>query len=169
MEKPSQRNVWKYWCISPLALNPPYLPLFLWDRCYVREMTSFTANLEEFKAYAKKLAEATKAPACICLIGDLGAGKTEFARAFIRAKAGEVTVASPTFNIVQVYDNIQHFDLYRLKSAEELQEIGLEDALQTSICLIEWPQIAESLLPKDRTIIKLEVLDSDTRRITVSE
>jgi len=130
-------------------------------------MKEYNLKLEQLKALAAKVAEATKAPACICLIGDLGAGKTEFARAFIRAKAGEVTVTSPTFNIVQVYDNIQHFDLYRLKSADELQEIGLEDALQTSICLIEWPQIAESLLPKDRTIIKLEILDSDTRRITI--
>ena len=133
----------------------------------------YIANLEETKIIAKNLAQKAQKGDCYCLIGDLGAGKTELAREFIRALCGNITVGSPTFNIVQEYTNpnipypIHHYDLYRLKDASELTEIGLEDSLNNAITLIEWPQIAEDLLPANRTIINLEIIDENTRKIKV--
>lgn len=128
-----------------------------------------TTSLEQTQSLASELAKAAKKGDCFLLTGDLGAGKTAFARAFIQALHGNVTVASPTFNILQIYENpnIYHFDLYRLKDASELTEIGLDDALQNGISLIEWPQIAKRHLPHNAKQIHIEILDEDTRKITI--
>lgn len=120
---------------------------------------------------AKSLAENSHKGDCFCLLGDLGVGKTEFARAFIQALCGNVKVTSPTFTIVQEYEapeqNIYHFDLYRLKDASELEEIGFEESLQNGISLIEWPQIAEAYLPEKRVEIKIEIVDEGSRKISI--
>ena len=129
-------------------------------------------SLEETRSLASKLALGAKRGDCYCLSGDLGAGKTEFARSFIRARMGaEVKVTSPTFNILQIYEAdipIYHFDLYRLKSEGELMEIGLEEALEKGICLIEWPQVAETVLPAERVNIHIDILDENRRKITLA-
>jgi tRNA threonylcarbamoyl adenosine modification protein YjeE len=111
-------------------------------------------NLAATEALARQLAAKAKPGDCIALQGDLGAGKTAFARAFIHAlapDAGEVT--SPTFALMQRYEctiaPIWHVDLYRLRAPGELQEIGLEEALHGAISLIEWPDIARALLPEE--------------------
>jgi tRNA threonylcarbamoyladenosine biosynthesis protein TsaE len=94
----------------------------------------------------------------IALRGELGAGKTAFARAFIRARSGDadLPVPSPTFTLVQVYElpqaSIWHFDFYRLRDAAEIWELGIEEAFTDGISLIEWPEIAKSLLPSARTL-----------------
>lgn len=124
-------------------------------------------SLEETKNLARELAKNAKRGECYCLIGNLGAGKTEFARAFIQSICGEIKVLSPTFNIMQSYDQISHFDLYRLKTASELAELGFEEALQNSITLIEWPEIGADFLPAHRTEITLEILPNEKRRITI--
>ena len=127
-------------------------------------------SLEETKSLARKLAAKAERGDCYCLVGDLGAGKTEFTRAFIRELCGEITVASPTFNILQIYEGdipIYHFDFYRIKNEADLVEIGLEEALEKGICVIEWPQVAENLLPEKRVNIHIEILDLDRRRIEI--
>jgi tRNA threonylcarbamoyladenosine biosynthesis protein TsaE len=95
----------------------------------------------------------------IALKGELGAGKTTFARAFIRARGADDEVPSPTFNLVQVYEagtaTIWHFDLYRLRSPEEAWELGIEDAFGDGISLIEWPERLGHLLPARRLEIAL--------------
>ncbi|WP_312224019.1 tRNA (adenosine(37)-N6)-threonylcarbamoyltransferase complex ATPase subunit type 1 TsaE [Rhizobium rhizoryzae] len=106
------------------------------------------------------LALALKPGDCLCLSGDLGAGKSTLARAFIRAMAedSELEVPSPTFTLVQSYDlriPISHFDLYRLADGSELDELGLDEALSDGICLVEWPEMADTELPKDRIRLTL--------------
>jgi tRNA threonylcarbamoyl adenosine modification protein YjeE len=130
-------------------------------------------NLEQTKNLAKTLAQNAKVGSCFCLTGDLGAGKTEFAKAFIAALVPDAVVTSPTFNIVAVYDfgltSIFHFDLYRLKNEVELEEIGMQEMLQQGICLIEWPQIAANFLPANKVDINIEIVDENTRKITCSQ
>lgn len=96
----------------------------------------------------------------VLLRGDLGAGKTELARAIIRAAAGAaIEVPSPTFTLVQPYETpgllITHADLYRLRAVEELGELGLNEALDTGALLVEWPDRAEGRWPPDRLEIEL--------------
>lgn len=97
----------------------------------------------------------------VALNGELGAGKTTFARGLIRALAGDGTleIPSPTFTLVQNYDtarlNLAHFDLYRLSSPDEIDELGLEHALADGAALIEWPERAGEALPEDRLDIFL--------------
>jgi tRNA threonylcarbamoyl adenosine modification protein YjeE len=105
----------------------------------------------------------------IALKGDLGAGKTSFARAFIRARGGVEEVPSPTFTLLQIYELgsavIWHFDLYRVKSPEEAWELGIEDAFSEGISLIEWPERLGPLLPRRRLEIEfLYDAQPDARR-----
>ncbi|SFS19837.1 tRNA threonylcarbamoyladenosine biosynthesis protein TsaE [Yoonia litorea] len=90
------------------------------------------------------IAERTKNGDTLLLEGEIGAGKSAFARGFIRAKLGRLEdVPSPTFTIVQVYNSdggeIWHCDLYRLTHPDEALELGLDEAFETAICLVEWP------------------------------
>jgi tRNA threonylcarbamoyladenosine biosynthesis protein TsaE len=96
----------------------------------------------------------------IALEGGLGAGKTTFARGFIRElTATDEEVVSPTFTLVQIYDSpageIWHFDLYRLEKEQDALELGLDDALSGGIVLIEWPQRLGALMPPRRLEIEL--------------
>jgi tRNA threonylcarbamoyladenosine biosynthesis protein TsaE len=95
----------------------------------------------------------------IALKGELGAGKTAFARAFIGARGGIEEVTSPTFTLVQLYElddaTIWHFDVYRLRHPEEAWELGIEDAFRDGISLIEWPERLGVLVPARRLEITL--------------
>jgi len=113
----------------------------------------------------------------VALEGDLGSGKTTFARALINAlpRPGELRapmppeeVPSPTFTLVQVYRRavaeIWHFDLYRLERPDEAFELGLEEALAEGISLIEWPERLGALMPPRRLVVRLGFGAGETRR-----
>lgn len=108
----------------------------------------------------------------LCLTGPLGAGKSTLARALIRAlTTPDEEVPSPTFTLVQFYETagfaLAHFDLYRLSDPDEAYEIGLDEALDGGVALIEWPQRLEGRLPANRLDIDI-ALDGDTRRAAIS-
>lgn len=109
-----------------------------------------TKTVAETRGWAKDFARTLSAPVTVALHGDLGMGKSEIARTIIQTLRGEDTVVpSPTFTIVQNYDGISHFDLYRIEDKSELTEIGLPYAIANDITLIEWPDIANDILPKN--------------------
>jgi len=110
----------------------------------------FLDNLEATRAWAREFAKTLHAPVTVALHGDLGMGKSEIVREIIKTLRGADTVVpSPTFTIVQNYDGISHFDLYRVADASELTEIGLQYAIDNDITLIEWPDIARDMLPEN--------------------
>jgi tRNA threonylcarbamoyl adenosine modification protein YjeE len=125
------------------------------------------AGLERFLAdeaatarLGEDLAMALRPGDVLALKGDLGAGKSTLARALIRALADDagLDVPSPTFTLVQSYDTrvpVHHFDLYRLSSASELDELGFDDALAQGAALVEWPERAEAYLPDSTLWIEL--------------
>ena len=120
-------------------------------------------------ALARRIARLARPGDVIALTGDLGSGKTFFARAFI----GEEDVPSPTFTLVQIYDRpagrIWHFDLYRLKQANEAIELDIEDAFAEGISLIEWPERLGSLLPAERLDVALDFLaEPQARAVTLT-
>lgn len=131
-------------------------------------------DLAATEALARRIAELARPGDVIALSGGLGTGKTCFARAFIRARLGntELDVPSPTFTLVQHYDGavpIAHFDLYRIEDPSEVHELGLDDALEAGITLIEWPECVAEALPKERLTITLAMTpESGWRRVTLA-
>lgn len=124
-------------------------------------------DVNETKNWAREFAKTLRAPVTVALHGDLGMGKSEIARAIIQTLRGADTVVpSPTFTIVQNYDGISHFDLYRIEDPSELTEIGLAHAIQNDITLIEWPDIAAQMLPGNTIHILLTQYE-DGRKIEV--
>jgi tRNA threonylcarbamoyladenosine biosynthesis protein TsaE len=124
--------------------------------------------------FAERLASACLPGDVLCLFGDLGAGKTSFARAFIRAMTTrDQEVPSPTFTLAQVYETgesletvaLWHLDLYRLSEPEEIWELGVEEAFAEAITLIEWPEHALELLPLKRLEIHLGFCDKSEERL----
>jgi len=111
-------------------------------------------NLEATRELAARLAPLLAQGDVVALYGELGTGKTEFARALLRAMGIKEDIPSPTYTLVQSYETgglrVFHFDLYRLKSSAELDELGWEDALADGMTLVEWPEKAGGLLPPDR-------------------
>jgi tRNA threonylcarbamoyladenosine biosynthesis protein TsaE len=112
----------------------------------------------------------------ILLSGDLGAGKTHFARAFINAlTAAPEEVPSPTFTLVQTYDalaqavpvKIWHFDLYRLKSPEETLELGIDEVFAEGIALIEWPDRLGYYKPREHLELRLAIAGEGARQATL--
>ncbi|WP_329609790.1 tRNA (adenosine(37)-N6)-threonylcarbamoyltransferase complex ATPase subunit type 1 TsaE [Paracoccus benzoatiresistens] len=136
--------------------------------------TRLIADEDLTAALARMLAATARPGQAILLDGPVGAGKTHFARAFIRARQGDAAedVPSPTFTLVQTYDDplgteIWHADLYRLTDPSELDELGLDEALESAICLIEWPDRLERLPDGATTVALAAHGNPDLRRITL--
>jgi len=130
-------------------------------------------DLAATESLARRLAAATRPGDVLALEGDLGAGKTALARAFITAAMGaETEVPSPTFTLVQTYDSgigpIWHFDLYRIANAEDAFELGIEEAFLDGISLIEWPDRLGGRLPEGALRLRLESFGERARRATLT-
>lgn len=114
---------------------------------------------------AKYLASQIKKGDVLALYGDLGAGKTCLARLIIKALGHRGEVPSPTFTLVQRYELpglvLHHFDLYRLKSPDELEEIGWHDALAEGAVIVEWPERASGFLPASATNLTLTISNGE--------
>lgn len=106
----------------------------------------------------------------VALWGDLGAGKTTLARAILHAMGVTEDVPSPTFTLLQSYEThppVSHYDLYRLKNARELEELGFDDALADGVVLVEWPERAPEALPPEALHVRLSTHDGvRTARLT---
>lgn len=134
-------------------------------------MRKFLLSTEaDTKAFGQRLAQWARKGDVFALSGTLGMGKSVLARAFIKELTGAKEVPSPTFTLVQSYDapqfEIYHFDLYRLKSAEEIFEIGVEEALYDGVSLIEWPEKMGSYLPRNVFHVRFSA-QKDGRLLTI--
>ena len=140
-------------------------------------MTVFeTWKPEETYELGKKMGEEAVPGQVICLNGDLGVGKTVFTQGFAAGLGIEGPVNSPTFTIVQQYGEgrlpLYHFDVYRIGDVEEMDEIGYEDCFYgNGLCLIEWANLIEEILPPSYTEIRIEKdlkKGFDYRKITLT-
>lgn len=125
----------------------------------------------------RRLGEEAKAGDIYCLLGDLGTGKTVFSQGFAQGLGIEEPVSSPTFTIIQEYQGgrlpFYHFDVYRIEEIEEMDELGYEDYFYAEgVCLIEWSNLIEEILPPEPVVITIEKeLDKgfDYRKIIVEK
>ena len=119
----------------------------------------------------KKIGSSLLAGTVISLRGSLGAGKTVFARGVARSLGIEEAIVSPTFTLVQEYDGkhpLFHMDLYRIETVEDFDMIGGEDMLYSNgVCLIEWSEVIDSLLPKDTIFINITVNPDQSRTVEI--
>jgi tRNA threonylcarbamoyladenosine biosynthesis protein TsaE len=130
-------------------------------------------TLKTLKTAANKLLSLSDGVTVWCFEGEMGAGKTTFIKEVAKVLGVTEQVSSPTFSIVNEYRGIgnlpvYHFDLYRLNNLEEARAIGLTEYFYSGqFCMVEWPQMAESLLPDTYLKIGIESIDTDTRRISL--
>lgn len=127
-----------------------------------------TANL------ASILAQNVQSGDTVLLLGEVGAGKTHFARSFIKSLLTvDEDVPSPTFTLVQTYDTVigevWHSDLYRLSAEQEIEELGLFDAMIEAVCLIEWPDRLGSYTPTDALHIELTPSSTLDSRVLIAQ
>ena len=142
------------------------------------KIKEFFVDLSACQRLAAGLAPLLKTGDILTFEGNLGTGKTEFCRALIHAIGYTEEVPSPTFNLVQIYEptlddlntpTIWHIDLYRIEKPEDIFELGIEEAFDTAITLIEWPDRMGHFLPKGNLEINIKMGEVDgSRKITIS-
>lgn len=139
--------------------------------------SSFLSNgSEETLLYAKEFAKKLSRGSVICLTGDLGAGKTTFAKGFISelTELKETMIQSPTFIYLNTYDTkngtLCHFDVYRIPSPREFETMGFLDYFDgETVCLIEWGETISTLLPPKTIYINIKYVDIEKRLITIEQ
>ena len=133
-------------------------------------------DLKDTNKFAKKFAKILKGGEVVLLGGDLGAGKTTFTKAVLRAFGVKDDVTSPTFTIMREYQGkkfkIYHFDMYRLGSGQEAKEFGLEDYIyskdKSSLVFIEWPENVKDILSGDFIRVDISILDENRRQFDIT-
>lgn len=125
----------------------------------MKNYESFSEN-DTFEI-AKNIAKELKKGSIVCLDGDLGVGKTIFAKGFAKGLGIEADITSPTFTLVQSYESLDnvlhHFDVYRISDESEMDEIGYEEYFfSDAICLIEWSSLIPDLIPENAIRISIE-------------
>lgn len=125
----------------------------------LKQLESFSEQ-ETFRI-AKELGESAASGEVYCLSGDLGVGKTVFTKGFAAGLGITEPVSSPTFTIVQIYEEgrlpLYHFDVYRIEDIEEMEEIGYEDCFYgDGVCLVEWAELIREILPENCKKIRIE-------------
>jgi len=143
----------------------------------MKEMIYETLSAEETRELGRKIGAKASPGSVYTLVGDLGVGKTVFTQGIAEGLEIEEPICSPTFTIVQVYEEgrmpFYHFDVYRIGDIEEMDEIGYEDYFYgEGVCMIEWANLIEEILPEHRWDITIEKdLEKgfDYRKITIKE
>lgn len=140
-------------------------------------MEILVENVAALEAAMPQVFEALAGRRKIALYGEMGAGKTTFTALFCKHLGVQDSTASPTFSLINEYAYrdpqgrtalVHHLDLYRLKSAQEAFDIGIEEILDDPwYCLIEWPQLVAPLLPPGKAKIEIEILDKTRRRVLI--
>ena len=120
-----------------------------------------TRSAEETYQFGVEIGKKAKAGQTYTLVGDLGVGKTVFTQGLAKGLEIEEPISSPTFTIVQIYDEgrmpLYHFDVYRIEDIEEMEEIGYEDCFYgEGVCLVEWAELIKEILPENRKKMKIE-------------
>ncbi|MBQ3393049.1 MAG: tRNA (adenosine(37)-N6)-threonylcarbamoyltransferase complex ATPase subunit type 1 TsaE [Lachnospiraceae bacterium] len=135
-----------------------------------------TSSAQETFEIGRRLGEEARRGMVYALNGDLGTGKTVFSKGFAAGLGIVEPVSSPTFTILQIYEEgrlpLYHFDVYRIEDPDEMEEVGLDEYLEgDGVCLIEWAERIEELLPEDCIRVDLEkepARGNDLRRITIT-
>lgn len=126
-------------------------------------------SLQELSHVAKAVLEELKGRSVVLFRASMGAGKTTLIREIVAAAGSDDIVTSPTFAIVNDYstsrgESIYHFDMYRISKIEEALDFGCEEYLSSgNLCLLEWPENIEALLPDDAMTVEIEVIDDSSR------
>lgn len=127
-------------------------------------------NEEEMASFAEGLVALLEPGDVIALMGDLGAGKTTLTKYIARGLGITEMVSSPTFNIIKEYRSgrlpLFHFDVYRLSDADELLDIGGDEYFyENGVCIVEWADIVESIIPEDAILINIEYGENEGERV----
>ncbi len=134
---------------------------------------TFTSRSEsETVKRGREFAGRLRAGSFVGLYGDLGAGKTQFVKGICEAFEVKEVVNSPTFTIVNEYHGtipVFHIDLYRMKNVEEIVGIGFDEYLEREgVCLVEWAEKLDGIIPERRFDVKLSIIDDTTREIAIA-
>ena len=132
-------------------------------------------NIDELKIAARELLENTNHQTIWAFYGEMGAGKTTFIKEICQALQVKEQVASPTFNLINEYEAangklVYHFDFYRLNELEEAMNIGTLEYFESGeLCLLEWPEKVEPILPEKIRNIYIRIIDKDQRKIKITD